>query len=352
MKNIFKFKVFLLMFYLTSNLSAFENSFVIEKDCPIYKFENEKFLKILKNSEKPIKLNSENFEVKDIKKLKKSEYVKLKNHDKQFNLIDDFYINKNCGYFLIENEKQNIKFPERFLKKEEASQIEKAMKQIDKEILGLCGNFGSHPQKEKFIEILKNHPDELKLIYKELNKKNLSFDEFFLEITEILFKSNGFAHVFCGLLKEEKISGPHYAPRFFELDKKNLIGFLGEKEKLDKKIFNIKKDLGEENFLINRSLSFLNHKKEIKTKSENSFILKDNFFELLKIITKIGHLELNELKLDNKDYEKLMKNNKSQIKSCVLDEKNRFYKIVFKNKSLITLYPILEYKKEEICKFN
>lgn len=366
-KCFFLTSIFLLNFQFCS-LNAFENKFIIEKECPIYKFENEKLLKISKNPDKLPKLHSENFEVKDVKKIKKSEYILLKNHEKQFDVLDDFYINKNCGYFLLENSKQAIKFDAKFFNKDEIEIVNKNIKKIDKEILSLCGAFGSNPQKEKFQEILLANKEDLKEIFKEAS----NFDESLDSLSRILFADKGFAHVFCGILKDEKISGPHYAARFLDLDQKNLIGLVKNLD--NSKNFNIKKDLKSGQIFVNRSLSFISAKKEIRTKAQNSFILNDNFLDLLTVISKIQKIDFQNFalaqeiqKTENKQFESKLpgsrksKNSKYErkdIKSCFYFEesnKNKIYKIVVnvKNQSLITLYPIFDEKAEKlnICKF-
>jgi hypothetical protein len=357
MKNFYKFKIIILCFslYFFKDTDSLEKKFILDKECTFYKIENEKLIKIPIGKNELKDLNSKNFEAKEIKKIKKSEYIELKNNENQFNISDDVYVNKNCGYFLIENEKNHIKFQERFLKKDEINQIEKGIKEIDNQILNLCGELGSHPKKEKFLEITKKYQNEFNSIYKEISGqfpgKKISFEDFINQISDVLFKNQCFNHVFCGILKKDKIAGPHYAPRFLDLDKKKLIGFSSalqneSNKKTNNKFFDLKKDLSNEKVFIKRSMSFLNHEEQIKIKSENSFIINDNFLDLIKLIGKICYFELKILKLDNNNLKKT-----KNIKSCILEENDRFYKIVFnsENHSLITLYPILEYKKKDAC---
>ncbi len=354
-KTLLISSLFLLKFDLGFCLeNQFKSSnFIIDKKCKIYKFENNKFLSILNNNIDSFISTKKELKSFDIKKMNNSEYIGLKNTE-----VSDFYINKNCGYFKYENKGLESKTHKKIFNNEEIKIIEENSSEIDKEILSLCSDFGSHPKKEDFLEIIKKNKEKIRFIYNRLNKKvfekEVDFDTFLTQISDILFNNNGFSHVFCGIIKNGKINGPHYAKRFLELEKLNIAGMTSE-TKNNKKILNIKNSINDQSIFINKTINYIDYENNIIQKYQNSFILNDNFLKILNNI-------LNIAKIDFSSYNnKNINNNLIKIKtnSCILkdDEKKTLYKIVFNinNKSLITIFPVLEndvkFKNNKLCKF-
>ena len=132
--------------------------------------------------------------------------INLESFKFKFDNLENFYINKNCGYFLIENQKENIKFPKRFLEKDEIQIINQNLSEIDKKISDLCGPIGSHPEKTKFKEILF-----LRGLQHSKNSKNLHrkcFPLKSLRLTSMIFLNveNGLIKFLC-VLQSCKIIG-------------------------------------------------------------------------------------------------------------------------------------------------
>jgi hypothetical protein len=361
---------YIFLFCPTLSLNSYEKNFIIEKNCPLYKFENNKLLKILDNQEKENFDSGSKFNAKEIKKINNSEYINLENKNEKKKVIGDFYINKNCGYFEINNKKNEIaKFDKKFLNIDEIEIIKKNFNKFDDEINDICSSFGSRPKKENLKTFFLKNQVILDDLYKKYNNsllgEKLKQDEFLDKILDILFINNGFSHVFCGILKNNnKILGPHYAYRFEFLNNQNLIG-IPEVSDRNKKILNIKQEISGGKFLINRSMNFIGSNYEIGLKIQNSFILNHNFIDLINIILEISRIDFNEYsskKINDSLIQENKKNKKTnEISSCVLNYENKeiFYRIVFnfKNKSLITIYPLDKNDNKikiesDLCKFK
>lgn len=99
------------------------------------------------------------------------------------------------------------------------------IKNFDKEVLNVCGVWGSDVSEESFITLFNDNPTEFLKIKSSLNnqlrgKSFYSNKKFLDEFTSIWFKKEGFEHIFCGEPEIDKLGGFHFFPRYAEAQKK------------------------------------------------------------------------------------------------------------------------------------
>lgn len=335
---MYRFVILLTCLFIPCVASA--NHFIVENNkCNLYNLESEKHEKVgkidlKKNNEKP-------YIFKRYMKVNEKEYAVLNDGE------NDYLVNKNCGYQKFDDKPK--------LEKLFSSDSEKTLEKIsnfDKEILNLCGYFGSHPNKEGLRNILvdEKYKSDFEKIYNGLNKKiHVKTDDkniFLSELLDVLFNTSGFSHTICGILKEKKMSGPHYYYRFLDLQRMGVVG-----KNNAKKCLNFKKS--DSKFIENISVDFIDKNNEIATKCTNTFIKDMDAVKLITLSGLVGKIEqnLNEIKkidtnIDTKNHE-IPK--ASHNKSCIYKDasnNNILFKIVYNDgkKSLITLYPIMSDK--------
>lgn len=327
-------KIFLLLLILCSINSHSLDNFAIEKSCPLYEIQkNGEHKKIGKSEE------AKEYELRGFKKINNKNYAHIKNEN------NEFYVNKNCGYQKFE-EKPKL---EPIFNDEDIKTLD-SISDLDKEFLEFCGYLGSHPTKERFLSILSNekYTEDFNYIYEKLNKSIYSSNiedknQFLINLVEILFANQGFNHVVCGSIKNDKLNGPHHHYRFLDLQKNEFIGK------------NNIKDCGTKDnsgIVKNYDLSFFNTNKIVHTKCHNSYIENLPIRDLIVIMGITG-------KIKNKNETPTPTNikNKQKTSSCIykvdIECKEILFNIIYNNekKSLITLYPIkdTEMKKRELC---
>lgn len=316
------------------------DQFIMQKKCPLYLNENpikkEKFL-----NEEEI---GKKFTIQGYKKIKHSDYVVVE-HINDNNIKNNLLINIKCGYSDIQNKTHQFN---PLIDTKEIKNIEKNITEFDQKILTLCGPFGSQVNSNTFKEFLKNQPNELDHLYNFSNKnlflKQSSKNQFIDELTNLLFNQNGFTHIFCGILKLDKIAGPHYGPRFIELQKKQIIGNIDDqKDKCGKILSN--------EIIFNKSMKFINPANEIKIKCQNSFAINFNGIKILENIIQINKIKTKPEDQSNK---KIFNKTSCLLKAQDLNNQEIIFRIVFdkKEKSIITFYPVLSDKCIESNKNN
>ena len=335
--------ILLLIFSLFPSISQ-ANNFMIENDsCNLYNIESEKHEKIGKVDVK--KNDTKPYIFKKYLKLKSREYVVLNDGEK------DFLINKNCGYQTFD-EKPKL---EKIFSDDETKNVLDSVSTFDKKILELCGYFGSHPRKDGLRNILvdEKYRDSFTKIYEGLGKaiytKTEDKEIFLSELLDVLFNTAGFSHTMCGIVKENKMSGPHYYYRFLDLQK---IGVIGKNNA--KKCLNFKKDASAVNdstskYVENIAVDFIDKNNEIETKCSNSFVKDLNAMKLLILGGLAGKIDQNVIESKKIDTSIDTKNHDmpkiSHNKSCIykdISNHDILFKIVYnaEKKSLITIYPI------------
>lgn len=333
--------ILLLIVLLFPSISQ-ANNFMIENDnCNLYSLESEKHEKIGKVDEK--KNDTKPYIFKKYLKLKSREYVVLNDGEK------DLLVNKNCGYQTFD-EKPKL---EKIFSDDETKNVLDSVSTFDKKILELCGYFGSHPRRDGLRNILvdEKYKDSFIKIYEGLNKaiytKTEDREIFLSELLDVLFNTGGFSHTMCGIVKEKKMSGPHYYYRFLDLQKISVIG-----KNNAKKCLNFKKDTTEENdstskYVETISVDFIDKNNDVETKCMNSFVKDLNATKLLILSGLVGKIDQN----DNKKIDTSIDTGNHHMprvynnKSCIykdISNHDVLFKIVYnaEKKSLITIYPI------------
>ncbi len=120
---------------------------------------------------------------------------------------------------------------------------------FDKSILELCGDFGAKVKASDFKALLykRSSAPIIKRIRQEVgcesfgacNKKSI-----IETLTAIWFKRRGFAHIFCGDPKADKMGGLHYVGRYLEMQQKAWGGPLSVKKGIEEIIPNTIYSLG------------------------------------------------------------------------------------------------------------
>jgi hypothetical protein len=102
---------------------------------------------------------------------------------------------------------------------------------LDKDVLQLCGNWGSRVNKARFIETLlaERHKDTLDMLYRELGRavfKKVGNKKAFVDrLAKVWFDAKGFQHIFCGEPSARSLGGLHYGPRYWQAQKNAWAGF-------------------------------------------------------------------------------------------------------------------------------
>lgn len=308
--------------FLNIKNSSSATKFIAERSCPIYKFSDQ-----IKDSDKKVgnlDLNK-NYNFQSYKNFRNKEYILIIEDTKE---NEPLLVSKNCGYNLFDTYK---KF-EPIFDHEELKYLDK-ISQFDQEILKLCAAFGSHPKKEEFISLISKNDfaSEFNILYNKLNKSIITPQAekniFIEELADLLFKNWGFNHIFCGIRKDKKLAGPHYYPRFLDLQKNNYIG----KNSSDKcEILPIYSNIA------NYSIDFLDQSGKVSSKCQNSFIKNLNGWELISMGALSAKINDNHLESESSN------KNTSCLYKYDTNNQNILFKIVHhkKNKSLVTLYPV------------
>ncbi len=321
--NYKKLSLFFLLFFLANGGHSID-AFVFEKPCPLYEVNNENYKKIGKLEE------SKQYQFKKFHQIKRKNYAVIEDENHK-----ELHVNKNCGYQKFE-EKPKL---EKIFSDAEVEKLN-SISDFDKEIIHFCGYLGSHPTKEKFIEILSSekYRKDFDYIYEKLDKKIFSSsisdedkNEFLINLVNILFKTGGFTHSACGFVRGEKLAGPHYYYRFLDLQKNEFIGT------------NKVKDCGKKNhdhssLVKNYDIGFFDANKNLHAKCHNSYV--ENF-EIRDLIVAMGHI--GKIKnIENNENSNHSDKMKSFIHKVNFKDKEISFKIVYNNdkKSLITIYPI------------
>jgi len=103
---------------------------------------------------------------------------------------------------------------------------------LDKDVLSLCGGWGSKVSAREFESMLlkSKHSQSLKSIKQALSNRIFtrtnSDRDFVSQLSKVWFKEAGFAHVFCGEPGHGRdLGGLHYAPRYLQAQQKGWAGY-------------------------------------------------------------------------------------------------------------------------------
>ena len=349
----------------TYNNSADESFFVAQKQCNSYLFEtNMSPTSVWKKHDK-IKID-EKYKIKEFQKINNRNYVVIyTNADGGENELL-LFVNSSCGYVNLDHRNRNFK---EIFDSEHVSKLDN-LSMFDTSVLEICGSFGSRPKKSEFIKLLSDtkFEKEYNELYQHidgrllLKDRNEDKDEFIKNIANLMFDNSGFSHIFCGIIKDKKLSGLHFYPRFLELQKNNMIG-LYDGEQCKNNFISSSNDI----HLSNYSINFVNQVGENYYNCNNSFVNDLSALEIMKIII----LELKNIPketFDNSDsdpsslfdisgltnlidkidkkYEtkkdNKTKTSKSDAHLVKLSESGITYKIIYNklNGNLITAFPI------------
>ncbi len=115
------------------------------------------------------------------------------------------------------------------------------MTDFDREVLKTCGAFGSAVDSEQVRSLFVKHPEIVAQIKdsvggnvlprKNMRGRRLPSPLFFEELVQVWTAQNAFEHVFCGQVKGNRITGLHFAPRYYELQQKGIAGRLPNNER-------------------------------------------------------------------------------------------------------------------------
>lgn len=115
------------------------------------------------------------------------------------------------------------------------------MTDFDRDVLKTCGAFGSAVDSEQVRSLFVKHPQIVAQIKdavggnvtprKALRGRRLPSPLFFEELVQVWTAQRAFEHVFCGQVKGTRITGLHFAPRYYELQQKGVAGRLPNNER-------------------------------------------------------------------------------------------------------------------------
>ncbi|MCG9677181.1 EndoU domain-containing protein [Vibrio sp. Isolate24] len=156
-------------------------------------------------------------------------------------------------------------------------------KPIDKEVLRICGEWGSGVSEQDLQSLFENYPD--------ITKKLLSIDES-LNIEKLVTlwtKNDGFDHIFCGERESDgSLGGLHYAPRYKELYEMGVISMCPPN---NDKCFGSGNEVVPEKGIYSIPTSYLNNESKWKLKPVNGYNMEMNADEILYQATK-GYFDL------------------------------------------------------------
>jgi hypothetical protein len=114
------------------------------------------------------------------------------------------------------------------------------MTDFDRDVLKTCGAFGSAVDSEQVRSLFVKHPEIVAQIKdsvggnvtprKAMRGRRLPSPLFFEELVQVWTAQRAFEHVFCGQVKGNRITGLHFAPRYYELQQKGIAGRLPNNE--------------------------------------------------------------------------------------------------------------------------
>jgi len=88
--------------------------------------------------------------------------------------------------------------------------IYKGTSAIDKEVLALCGDWGSQINSSALKAFFRGQSTILERVNRQPNIRQMTFEQWFGSWTE----RHAFSHIFCGEPSTKKLGGLHFAPRF------------------------------------------------------------------------------------------------------------------------------------------
>ena len=107
---------------------------------------------------------------------------------------------------------------------------------FDQQVLNTCGAFGSGVSVDQVRSLFEKNPDIVAQIKQAVEESVVpppgmpvrrQFKEvFFEDLVEMWTGQRGFEHIFCGQVKGNQISGLHFAARYYELQRKGVMGRL------------------------------------------------------------------------------------------------------------------------------
>ena len=207
---------------------------------------------------------------------------------------------------------------------------------FDKSILELCGNFGAKVKSSDFKKLLskKTSSPVIKRIRKEVGCELFgacSKQSIIDTLTTIWFKRRGFAHIFCGDPKSNKMGGLHYVGRYLEMQQKAWGGPLPVKKGIEEIIPNTIYSLGVQH----------QWKGEIVETRIKSYAYSLNAADLL-IHTTRAYAQLNPGRSKSKQ---------SCLYTVPPEENTPEFKalLVVQNKSIITFYPDATPSRTQKC---
>ncbi len=115
------------------------------------------------------------------------------------------------------------------------------MTDFDRDVLKTCGALGSGVDGEQVRSLFVKHPEIVAQVKeavggnvlprKASRGKRLPSPLFFEEFLQVWTGQKGFEHVFCGQVRGSRITGMHFAPRYYELQQKGIAGRLPNNER-------------------------------------------------------------------------------------------------------------------------
>ncbi len=107
---------------------------------------------------------------------------------------------------------------------------------FDQQVLNTCGAFGSGVSVDQVRSLFEKNPDIVAQIKKAVEESVVPLpgmpirrqlkEVFFEDLVEMWTGQRGFEHIFCGQVKGNQISGLHFAARYYELQRKGVMGRL------------------------------------------------------------------------------------------------------------------------------